>query len=298
MANASPLEAFRGHKGAITGVALSPDGSRVFSTSDDGSLHLWDAKTGQLIRPFRGHQGAVYCVVVSADGNHVVTGGKDGTVRLWEVATGKQVLTGTGHKGAVWKLCWAGDQRLLSAGEDGTVRLWDAATLQERGQYAEHKRPLRMVTATADGQQALSGGPGTPLHLWEVGPMRTLGVFPAIQPSGERDIDAALTPNGAIAVRTAIAGLSVWSATNRKLLRPLPGHLSWATTVAVLPDNRRVLSGGWDTSVRLWDVESGKELRTYLGHVERVQAVAASADGRWAVSGSRDRTVRLWELPP
>ena len=69
-------------------------------------------------------------------------------------------------------------------------------------------------------------------------------------------------------------------------------------------DGRRLLSGGFDQTVRLWDVASGKELRRLLGHKDGVTSVAFSSDGRRGVSGGGnygrngavDSTVRVWDL--
>ena len=44
----------RGHPGRVCR-AFSPDGTRVLSGSEDRSLKLWEAATGQLIRTFTGH---------------------------------------------------------------------------------------------------------------------------------------------------------------------------------------------------------------------------------------------------
>jgi serine/threonine protein kinase len=76
----------------------------------------------------------------------------------------------------------------------------------------------------------------------------------------------------------------------------LEGHGDEVTSIACLPDGRRVLSGSRDQTIRLWDVVSGQELRCLRGHAGAVLAVAVSADGRFALSGGDDRLVHLWDL--
>ena len=79
-------------------------------------------------------------------------------------------------------------------------------------------------------------------------------------------------------------------------LRRFEGHEDWVTSVAVLADGRRALSGSDDKTLRLWDLESGAELRRFEGHEYRVTSVAVLADGRRALSGSYDKILRLWDL--
>jgi WD40 repeat protein len=80
------------------------------------------------------------------------------------------------------------------------------------------------------------------------------------------------------------------------LVRTLTGHEDWVTAVAVTPDGRRVLSGGYDGTLRVWDLHAGQLLRTIAGHEISVSAVAVAPDGRQALSASHDRTLKLWDL--
>jgi WD40 repeat protein/serine/threonine protein kinase len=66
--------------------------------------------------------------------------------------------------------------------------------------------------------------------------------------------------------------------------------------LALTPDGRFLVSGGWDGAVRLWDVRSGQCVRTLKGHRRPVHAVDLTPDGRFAVSVCEDETVRFWEL--
>jgi len=79
------------------------------------------------------------------------------------------------------------------------------------------------------------------------------------------------------------------------LLRTIPAG-GPVTTVAVVGDGRRALSGSYGTTVRLWDLESGAELRRFEGDGGAVWAVAPLPDARRALFGSFDGILRLWDL--
>lgn len=65
--------------------------------------------------------------------------------------------------------------------------------------------------------------------------------------------------------------------------------------VAVLPDNRHVLTGSDDYSIRLWDLETGREVRRF-DHDGLVKQLALLPDGKHFLSASHDTTVRMWNI--
>ena len=110
-----------GHTAAVTGVAYSPDGTRIVSSSDDHTLKVWDAATGETLLTLTGHSGLVTSVAYSPDGTRIVSCGQSyndfpkvvgaNEIKVWDAATGESLLTLTGH---------AGDLRCVAYSPDGT----------------------------------------------------------------------------------------------------------------------------------------------------------------------------------
>ena len=66
-----------------------------------------------------------------------------------------------------------------------------------------------------------------------------------------------------------------WAGESRRFV----GHCSRATTVALLPDGKRAISGGEDGTVRVYDIASGRELRHWVGSDFKVFRLAVTPDG-------------------
>ena len=114
-------------------MAFSPDGKTLAAAGHDGSVRVWDAKTGEVLHTLTGHGDTAHAVCFAPDGATLATAGEDGRVRLWDAATGKHQRDLDGHRGRVWGLSFAPDGReLASAGGDQTVRVWNPTTGAER----------------------------------------------------------------------------------------------------------------------------------------------------------------------
>jgi WD40 repeat protein len=108
----------------VRAVAYSPDGRLAATGAEDGTVNLWAAPGGRLLRRLVKHEKAVRSVAFSADGQHLLSGGDEQNLRLCVVETGEE-LGRFQAGGAVHAVAFCPDgQHVLSAGADGCVRLW------------------------------------------------------------------------------------------------------------------------------------------------------------------------------
>ena len=71
-----------GHSGPVRSVAISDDGTRVVSGSDDKSVRIWNAVTWGMEHVLEGHSAAVTSISISPDGTRIVSGSNDKSVRI------------------------------------------------------------------------------------------------------------------------------------------------------------------------------------------------------------------------
>lgn len=136
---------------AATVLSYSPDGTLIAVGHADGSVTIWEVKTGKLVTTLKAHQEEVNTVQFASTGSFLVTIGDDKRARIWSTNdwSEKGSIDGVAFSGAV-----SPDGRWL-AGQDAkqTVWLWDLATLKQIKALTESgKGGANNMSFSADGK--------------------------------------------------------------------------------------------------------------------------------------------------
>lgn len=163
------LQTLEGHSISVNSVAFSPDNRLLASGSDNCTVQLWDAATGDLQQTLEGHSGWVNSVAFSPDGRLLAAGlFDDSTVRLWDLATGDLQQTLQCHSGSVLSVAFSPDGRLLVSGSDDcTVCLWDPTTGDLQQTLRGNSGSVNSVALSPDGQLLASGSSDRTVRLWD-----------------------------------------------------------------------------------------------------------------------------------
>jgi WD40 repeat protein/tRNA A-37 threonylcarbamoyl transferase component Bud32 len=288
------LRTLRGHNHNVMGVAFDPEGRRLISASEDGTLKLWNAATGDEIRTLRRDAGNVFCAAFSPDGRHVASGSMDQTVTLWDVESGQALHVLRGHSGLVLGVAFSPDgHRIASASHDATLKLWDVTTGEELKTLRGHGGQLWGVTFSPDGRSIASASEDQTIGLWDAGTGERLH---RLLGHSARVWGISFSPDSARLVSgSSDRTVRVWDVAAGQEIMTLPGHGNQVFGVAFSPDGRHVVSASGDSTVKLWDLTTRRELRTFGGHSAAVLSVVFSPDGRRIASASNDRSLKLWD---
>src|SRR5215469_10494124 len=112
----------KGHTGFVNSVAYSPDGKRLASASDDKTVKVWDAQTGQEFFPLKGHSGRVISVVFSPDGKRLASG-SHGTAKVWDAQTGQELVICTPGN-VVCNVAFSPDGKRLAVATNVDIGVW------------------------------------------------------------------------------------------------------------------------------------------------------------------------------
>jgi WD40 repeat protein len=268
------------HFGRINSIAFAPNQRMLASGGNDGTVELWDVRTGKALpvapprpagaelvtqaRPESIRLGdsteIPWSIAVSADGRSIAVGGNNGSIWICDAITGAVKIRLVHGPNFVRDLLFFPDGRSLAVGgDDMSVRVYDVASGRERLALAK---------------------PGQALRSWWC---------------------LAQTPDARFLIATEgvlgePAPILTWELSTGKIRSVLRGHSDYIRTLSVTPDGALLASGSGDETIKIWDLASGTELFTLRGHLGQVLSIAFAPEGRWLASGSEDKTVRLWDI--
>lgn len=78
-----------GHSDTISMIKFSHNSTLLASASEDDTVRVWSAKTGECVQVLKGHTTSVESVAFSHDSKLIASAGWDHTVRIWNASTGQ-----------------------------------------------------------------------------------------------------------------------------------------------------------------------------------------------------------------
>lgn len=125
-----------GHSAKIHNLLFSPDGHQIISVSEDKTIRIWNAETGEMMKKFEsqmgeGPEGMFYASALSPDGKLLAVAGykveseTENYVIVLDLEKGTQVSTAIGHTDVINSLSFSGNGKYLaSGGADNAVKIW------------------------------------------------------------------------------------------------------------------------------------------------------------------------------
>jgi WD40 repeat protein len=153
------------HDGSLIAFALSPDGSTLVSSGEDGLIKFWDLTGKQLqTRPCR----YAWDFQFTLDGRKLVICDDVQGVSILDAASLTELRGLRGEQQRVMKLASYGDEILATAAVDDRIVLWDMRTGNRLTILVGHEGDILDLAFSPDGASLVSTATDETVRLWQV----------------------------------------------------------------------------------------------------------------------------------
>jgi WD40 repeat protein/serine/threonine protein kinase len=283
------------HGEAVYGAAYSPDGARIATAGGDGTVKIWDAATGALVRELRDEAKTRYAAVAtSPDGRLVAAIDTRGDVaNLWDATTGERLAVIRNDASEFPALAFSADGRWLATTGGDDVRLFD---VHARKRAVTLRGPrVRGLAFDPTGPHLLTGAATGDAAIWAI-------------PSGARiqhlrDVRdpievVAYSPDGRlVAAGTRDGAVQVWRAASGELQSQLVPRRSNITAIEFDRTSKLVLAAGADGTVAVADAALGTP-SAVLDAQQGILVAHFDPSSRRVVGASLDGAALIWDATP
>jgi WD40 repeat protein/serine/threonine protein kinase len=290
----------KGHHGPVTSVALSADGSVVFSSGWDGTIRTWNRVSAKLLI-WEAHHDHVVSLHLSTDGRLALSSGLDSMVHIWDAKTGRclrsfqavkkplslavsTTLSGDGR----WALCNTGQLQVWQIARD-----YSPSPLRLSQVYSSSSK---QITIRNQAQQWLQESTKALAQDDRKTALELLRKIRAL-PDHERWSEVVSAWSAMMPVCARGKLLRIWL---QDTTDDAEGRF---TTASLSNDGTRAFWGNTYGRVGVHDRARGDAVYWYVQMMEKesqkdytVRSVSISADGLLAVSGGHDHLIRIWPI--
>ncbi len=273
-----PDQFLEGHTGDIQSIAATPAGTTLASSSDDGTVKLWDVRRRVAFKTLNENADLL---AFSPDGKLLATVDAAHNIKLWDVKTWGHTLLPA--RGSIRHILFSPDSKVLAALtwiDNRTIVLWDVT----------ERKHLRTIVVEPKSRR-----PGKAQEIF--GAFANLVDYKTVPGPMAFSKDSSLIACEARDVTTSRFDVKIWKVQTGEELHKLSGHQSTIRSLDFSLNGKVLASGSWDKVIKFWNPNTGDELAT-LAPVSRQDWVIFTPDGRFDTSMRLEEVERLhWVMP-
>lgn len=161
----------------------------------------------------------------------------------------------------------------------------EATAPQFKKSLSGHTQAVLSVAYSPDGRLLASGDAAGEVRVWNLPSGTQRYVLPA---RGQELFALTFSPDGKSLLTAYTRGnndIYIWDANTGKSDGALKGHTAGVYELSFGPDGNTLVSGGWDTAIRVWDFAERRESQVIPAPLGKwIRSVVISADEKIAVT--------------
>ena len=284
-----------GHKGCVTSLTFSLDGTLLASGGADRTIKLWDIQTGGVVKTFHTSIYQVCSVSISPDATTIASGSHNNTICLWDVRTGEgpRTIKISPQRRVVTCIDFLPDLsgHIVSVSDGGSVQRWNV-----NGNKVGPQTYGRHIAFSLDGKRFVLCGEGA----LTVRDSASGAVITTLHSPGQRFRRCCFSPNGEFIAGAAGQTIYVWNIAGTHQTSRLVRVFPHDRTISSLLYTTSLISAHRDGKVRFCQVggDSPDSTVTDIESTTLVSPARITLQGREGFATTLDSvgTVLLWDL--
>lgn len=244
-------------------VSWSSDGTIIASASNDGSINIWDAKTGFPIHTIIGKPDNIYSVSFNKNSKKLAIAGANRGVTIWNIINDAD-----------------SNKRTISIADEIKN---DPKQLTNR---------IRSIAWSPDDNNIIAIAYDDYINFLDIETKATN--FPLLEYYSNV---IAWSPDGTMiaAANYATNNITVWKIKEREILKVVEAHSDPITNIRWSPDNTKIASLDKYGFIKIWDVITGDEFNTNPNNqphaIMNTLDICWTLDGKHIISGDRGGSI-------
>jgi len=268
---------------------LSPDGKKMAAIIDPGTLHLWDAATGELItklkmgnvrtKSTKSSSDTVWHWLCFAPNSQTLAfspglddaEGEEKLISFVDTTMGREVRRWPAHEGGAF--CFSPDGKKVAQQTSNLIEFFDSTTGQPLSQVPRPPRWIDGVRFTPDGKTLITSSLGGFTGRWDTTtgtlstPLRT-PPKEVDRPKGFWNHTDVLSADGTKSLLMDGKGvIHVWETATGKPFCRIDDSASYGLVISL--DGKLIASRDKKRAVRIWDAETGQLVRRLVAPANR-----------------------------
>ena len=270
----------------------------IITGSNDTTIKIWNATSGQLLQTFLGHENTVSSLLISPNiDTELISGDWNGVIKTWNTLNGKLLNTWIAHSRSVNALTFLLNGNLVTGSDDYSIKIWNKTTSQliRTLSIVSSGIVLNLKTLSTNGNLVVGTGyPGCVIQVWNPLTGQLIQTISNQMPV----LSLTLLSLNLIATGSIGSGITIWDLSTNKVNKSLNSYSSALVNSLAVFQNDYLISSFYD-EIQIWNLVTDKLIQTIKNPNsdtnEWIGIVNVQQNNAYLVRASSDSTIRIWK---